>query len=255
MSDAADKLASQFAYLKKLKRMALPKLRKHHKEVFRGTRYDVKLVKPHRALIEKRCFYLFCMKHYHYPKGSGPRVAFFKLARETLKKTYHPLPAKEEEELTRQEQYKATELFTKDNINLLSHTQVDKYLTTFGIYVEVSYRKKRKLLWELHRLPVNRLPTTLNETGKPVSPRAYGRMRMQNAMSLRDLILANPTMTYGEFTERYGDKMPMTSRASFKVTRSQLKKSGYNMPDLRGAAQSVTRKGETTERGRKLNGS
>ena len=59
-------------------------------------------------------------------------------------------------------------------------------------------------------------------------------------------------MNYGQFAEKFGNDMPMVSRASFKVTRSQLKKAGYEMPDLRSHGQGVISDGKTTRRGKKL---
>jgi len=243
----------QFDYLKKLKKMKIGKLRKEHREVMNQTKWaDVKIVKPYRALLERRLFIFFCLCHYHYPKGSTPRLTFFRKAKKELAKPFNPLPPPQEEKRRRKEQYKQTILFTKRNINEMHINQVDKYLAEFSIYVDIRNRDKRKLLWEYHRLPTSMLAKTLNEAGEVVYPRRLGALRMQNKWVLRDLICENPTMTYGQFTERYGDKMPNVSRASFKVTRSQLKTAGYELPDLRGQAQAVIKNGRKTKRGEAL---
>ena len=246
------KLELQFKYIRKLKRLKGPMIRKMHKEVFRGTKYNVSIVKPHRNLLERRLLLLFMMKNYHYPKGSGPRIMFFKFARCILKEEYHPLPRKEEEDFKRREQFKQTQLFTKDNVNTMAHNQIDRYLNEFGIYVEIPYSKKRKLLWELHRLPTTKLPKTLNESGKVIDPRHLDKVRFDNQFNLRDLILENPNMCYPEFCSAYGNIMPTVSRDSFKSTRSHLKRSGYIMPDLRGSSEAVVIKGKKTKRGKTL---
>lgn len=254
MEGDGEKLKSQFVYLRRIKRMIPATLRKHHREVMRGTKYaKTKLVKPPRSLIEKRCFYLFCMKHYHFPRGSAPRIMFFKLAKATLMQGFNPLPPKEEESRKKREQYEMTHLFSKVSINAMHHNQVDKYLLAFGIHVEVPYKQKRMLLWELHRYPTRLLPKTMSEKGAIMRPRHLEKMRLENTWNLRDLILENPTMGYVEFSERYGNDMPMTSSGSFKVTRSQLKRAGYEMPDLRKHGQAVIKKDKTTKRGKKLN--
>ena len=192
------------------------------------------------------------MKNYHYPVQSGPRIQFFAYARAILKKEYHPIPEKEVEERDRKEQYKQTELFTKDNINSMSHNQIDRYLNEFGWYIDKPYRMKRKVLWELHRLPWQKLPKTLDSAGKVISSRELNKVRMSNRYTLVDLILANPMMCYPEFCQTYGDLMPTVSRNSYKVARSNLKKAGYPIPDLRGSTQSVIVKGKKTKRGEKL---
>jgi len=250
---SSEKLKKQFDYLRKLKKMSFSKLRTHYREQISDTPYkNTKMVKAPRAEYEKRCFYLFCMRNYHYEKNTSPRIMFFKLAKSVLLKDWEPLPKDQERERTRKLQYSQTQLFTKNSINSMPIVAVERYLTEFGIYVDIPNKDKRRLLWELHRLPASKLPKTLNENGEVVSPRGLDRTRLNNQYCLRDIILENPSMTYNEFIERWGDKMPQTSRNSFKVTRSQLKKAGYALPDLRIHGQAVTRNGKVTPRGRIL---
>lgn len=224
-----EKLARQFKFLKYLKKLSETKLRRLHDKKFVGSTYGVKIPKwMHRSIVERRLFYYFCLKNYHYPKNHEVTKQFRKAAKKYLSKDY--VQAKTPEEVTK-ERIQDRDYFTGTNIRAMPIAEVDRCLARLGLFVEADERSRRKVLYEWFNEPANKLIRHLNDQGTSVAPRRKGKIN--NQYKLRDLILEHPTLGYDAFMEAFGNEMPTVTRASFNNTRSLLKKAGYEIPPLK----------------------
>lgn len=213
----------QFSYLKKLRRLSITKLRKLHDETFGATRFRMRLPREcPRDFIEKRIWTYFCVKNYHYPKDSEPRKQFIRKAREILSNTrIRSLSTEDDLRARRREFHK----FSWDSVKAMPEVEVDRWLAINGIYVEIPTREKRQCLFELYHKPKEDLPDEVVRNNRST--------RLNNRYVLRDIIIENPQLSYDNFMEEYGDRMPTVSRASYNSTRCQLRKAGYKFPRLK----------------------
>lgn len=217
-------LAEQFKYLRKIKKMKILALRAHHNEVFAGSRYSKKIPKwVHRSHLERRLFYAFCIRHYHYPKGHEIRIKFFKVARAFLRKQITVDSVERAEETLKNQ-----ELYSLANVRSMHINEVDRALSLLGIYVDATTDQRRTLLHEWYNEPLENLVKVLDDEGKLVASRRTGRLN--NQYKLRRLILRFPTMDWETFRLQFADRMPTVSRSSFNNTRSALRRAGYDIP-------------------------
>lgn len=229
METQRELLKAQFMYLKKLKQLSDAKLRRKHDRVFIGSKYGVKIPRwMHRSILERRLFYYYCLKNYHYPIDHP-------VAKEFRRKARHILSAKYLEGATPEQQTKEElrnrDNFTATNIRAMPIVQVDRYLAGLSLFVEAPEETRRRILYEWFHAPSSHLIKHLNDKGEKVAPRRRGRLN--NKFRLRDLILENPTLGYDAFREAFGNEMPTVTRSSFNNTRSLLKKAGYDLPPLK----------------------
>ena len=84
------KLEKQFKYLRMLKALNVPELRKVHKEIFpKGHRFYAKIpMHMHRSIIERRLFYYFAASNYHFPDKHPLTKEFRRKARHILSNGY-----------------------------------------------------------------------------------------------------------------------------------------------------------------------
>lgn len=228
MNKAEERFAKQLQFLRKLKEMKLGTLRTLHRKTFIRTIYRVKIPKwMHRSILERRLFYFFCLKNYHYPKGHPIAIEFKERAKHVLSKDY--LHTINPEDVAKQA-LRDSENFTITAIRSMSINEVDRYLASLSLYVEADEDMRRKVLWEWFNKPAHDLPSHHNDRGIMVRPRRKGRVN--NKYSLRDLILKHPLLNYLDFSEAYGKVMPTVSMASFHNARYLLRKAGYDIPRL-----------------------
>ena len=235
-----DKLIAQFNYLSMLKGLREGKLRKMHREVFRYTKWWIKIPKwIHRSLFERRLFYWFCAKNYHYPKEHPFTREFRRKASHILSREYAKNTDPEEDARQR---LRDLANFSKANIKALEIAEVDRYLASLGLFIEADEPVRRKVLWEWFNRPASELVKHQNRKGKFV--RAIRRGTANNGFYLRDLILQHPTIDFEEFRDRFGDKMPTVTRNSYNVARCLLRKAGYQIPKLHsGTRNPVLKRG------------
>lgn len=231
MSQSEERLAKQFAFLRKLKRLRPLKLKRLHRKTFSNTKYSVRIPKwMHRSILERRLFYYFCLKNYHYPKNHPIAVEFAERAKHVLSQDYVRSIDKEEDA---KQQVKDASYFSAEAIRCMSINEVDRYLASLSLYVEASEDARRKVLWEWFHLPATQLPAHYNPKGELVKPRRNRQGKLNNKYSLRDLILKHPTLGYRDFIEAFGQDMPTVSMASFHNTRSLLRRAGYSILALK----------------------
>lgn len=224
-----EKLNSQFEYLRFLKTRTEKQLRKHHAKIFAGTRYDFDIPSwMHRTVLEKRLFYYYCAKNYHY-KSDTEVAKEFKRKVKALLQVNHALEQTAEKVTI--EQLKNSEYFTATNIKAMSIADVDRYLAALNIYVEAPEKQRRKILWEWFHRPTEQLVEHFNAKGIPVPARHKGEHN--NKYKLAELILQFPTIRYSEFRKQFGRQMPTVTRASFLNSRCRLRKAGYDIPQTR----------------------
>lgn len=208
--------------------MSEVRLRKAHKLTFRESKFDIKIPRwMHRNILERRLFYYFCVKNYHYPKSHPIAVEFRKRAKHVLSKEYlvELDPVEQAKQMT-----KEAANFTITNVKAMPIVEVDRYLASLSLYVEADEQTRRKVLWEWFNRPSRDLPQHFNEQGKKVAARRKGNLN--NKYRLRDLILRNSRLAYDDFMLAFGQQMPTVTRASFNNARSLLKKIGYDIPSL-----------------------
>lgn len=218
------RLAAQMERLQELKRMGDHDLRREYKRVFKGTKYWRHVPGwMHRSELERRLWYAFALKHYHYPPDHDIAIAFRRQAKKYLLRHYDD-PS--EEFRRAMGDYLR---FSKPAIKEMAIEEVDRYLLVLGLYVHhVSPGKRRKVLWEWFNRPLR----DLSKTKLYQRLRTHRSGRLSNQAVLRDLILAAPDMTFWEFKERYGQMMPTVTRRSYIDARYQLRKAGYELPRL-----------------------
>lgn len=224
-----EKLNSQFEYLKFLKTRTEKQLRKHHGKIFAGTRYDFSIPSwMHRTVLEKRLFYYYCVRNYHYDRTTEVAKEFRRKVKALLQVNH----AMEQtaEKITIQE-LKNSEYFTATNIKAMSIADVDRFLAGLNIYVEAPEKQRRKILWEWFHRPTEQLVEHFNAKGSVVPARHKGEHN--NKYSLSELILQFPTLTYSEFQRQFGRQMPTVTRKSFQTSRCRLRKAGYDIPQQR----------------------
>lgn len=221
-------LRLQFKFLRKLKRMKELKLRRLHKETFKGTRFYVAIPKwMHRNVIERRLFIYFAVKHYHYNKEHPIAKEFRRQAKHILSKEYvHGIDPMQQAKIALKEQQN----FTETNIRAMPITEVDRYLTSLGLFVSGNETLRRRVLWEWFNRPAKELVTHFNDKGQKVKARRTSSVN--NKYRLRDLILENPTLGFHDFIDAFGQEMPTVTRASFNNARCILRKAGYDIPTL-----------------------
>lgn len=218
-------LAKQMRFLYHVKNLKLKKLRRLHRKVFpKDHPYWVPLPKwLHRSSIERRLFYYFCLRNYHYPKDH-PIYKQFKLnAKHVLSPKYF-----RGLDPTQQAKQRLSEhgMFTATRIKAMPIAEVDRYLASVSLFVEADETTRRKVLWEWFNKPSNELVQHFNKTGKRVRKRG----NLNNNYRLTELILENPTLQYDDFVEAFGEQMPTVSRASYNNTRCMLRKAGHDLP-------------------------
>lgn len=221
-------LAQQFRFLHKIKRMKESKLRKLHDSTFIGTKYSVKVPKwMHRVVVERRLFYYYCLRHYHYPQDHPIAVEFRKQARIVLSLDY--LQGVNNVEQAKQ-RVREMDFFTTTNIRAMPIVDVDRHLAGLSLYVEGPEKVRRKVLWEWFNVPATDLIRHLDSQGKEVAPRRTGPLN--NKYKLRDLILKNPRIGWRDFLDAFGKQMPTVTLKSFHNCRWLLRKAGYDIPKL-----------------------
>lgn len=235
-----EKLTQSFNYLRQIKNLRIAKLRRMHREVFRYTKWWIKIPKwVHRSLLERRLFYYFCARNYHYPKEHPFTKEFQRKAAHILSKEYAKTTDAEEDAKQR---IKDLTYFTEANISTLSIVEVDRYLASLGLFIEADEEDRRKVLWEWFNKPSSELVKHQNKKGQFV--RAVRKGEKNNRFYLRDLILQHPTLDYQTFREQFGETMPTVTRTSYSVARCLLRKAGYNIPKLRpGVCNPVLKRG------------
>ena len=220
-------LAAQFRFLKGLKSMKESKLRKKHKETFATSKYNVKVPKwMHRSIIERRLFYYYALRNYHYPREHQIAQEFRRKARFILSPDY--ILGIDRVEDARQ-RLKQASYFTATNIKAMPIAEVDRYLTGLSLFLECSEDMRRKVLWEWFNKPVGEL---VDHFGTRSRMRKVRRGNLNNGFKLLDLILENPRMGYDDFMETFGAQMPTATRNSFNNTRCLLRKAGYDIATL-----------------------
>lgn len=215
-------LHQQFKYLRKLKALTEPALRKEHKQVFQGTRFDALVPKwMHRSVMERRLFLIFAIKNYHYPKTHELYIRFKKEVKSALDPASLPNRRRGgKEHVTKTQAY-----FSRVNIQTMPINEVDRYLVEQNLYVDAKETLRRKVLWEWFNKAGDD-----GDTVTSVTPRNKGQIN--NQFGLRDLILANPSLCYADFMVKFGVQMPTVSRTSFNNARCILRKAGYTIPRL-----------------------
>lgn len=215
----------QFRYLRRLKRISEKKLRRHHNETFKGTVFDVKVPKwMSRTVLERRLFYWYCVRNYHYGNTHPITKEFRKRARYVLSEEYLAAVSPEQHA---EEVIKEAENFTEEAIEKMRIVEVDRYLASLSLYVEGTEEQRRKVLWEWFNRPLDS-HRPFDSNGMKVRRRG----RLNNRFRLRDLILKSPSLPYDDFVLAFGDQMPTVSRASYNQQRYLLKKAGYAIPSL-----------------------
>jgi len=226
MNESEYLLAQQFKYLRKVKRMKMGKLRHLHDSTFAGTKYSVRIPKwMHRGMMERRLFFYFCMRNYHYPKGSQIRKEFRRKAKHILSRDY--IDGLDPAQVAKQTLKEGLN-FTATHIKAMPIVEVDRYLASLSLFVEGPQHLRRKVLWEWFNKPSQDLIPHFNDRGKRV--RKTGPLN--NKYNLRDLILQHPSLPYEDFEQAFGDQMPTVTRNSYNATRSTLRKAGYDIPRL-----------------------
>lgn len=235
-----DVLQNQFEYLRKLKKLPEMRLRKLHKNIFRNSRFFVKIPRwMHRSIIERRLFYYYAANNYHYPKDHAFTREFRRKAKHILSEEYlGTIDPKEDAK----QRIKDLAQFNGPNIRAMSIVEVDRYLASLGLFIDADEDLRRQALYEwFNSKPVN-LVQHHNSDNRLV--RAHRKGNLNNKFYLRDLILDNPTLSFSEFRERYGEQMPTVTRESYNVQRCLLRKSGYSIPFLpRGPSNPTVRRG------------
>lgn len=228
LKEAERLLAEQMRFLRRIKTMKESKLRRLHDSTFIGTKYAFKVPRwMHRSVLERRLFYFFCVKHYHYEREHPIAVEFRKKARFMLSKDYITGldPAEQAKQALKEEQN-----FTVTNIKAMPIVEVDRYLASLSLYVEGPERSRRRVLWEWFNKPSSQLIGHLNHDEEKVTPRKKGALN--NKYRIRDLILQNPRICYADFMDAFGAQMPTVTRESFNNARCILRKAGYDIPRL-----------------------
>lgn len=216
-------------YRKALQRMKVSALRHYHDEVFRDSRWWIDIPKwVDRLLIERRLWFYRCAGNFHYKQGDPRASEFAQRAREFLSPEAMDTWSKEQ-----QSKQRLTELhtFSKRNCKTMPIEEVDRYLSTIGLFlVDTKSGQRRRALFEFfNRSTVDIGP----ENGK--ASRKIRRLKSRKIKSsyvLRDVILKFPEMRFADFREKFGPVMPTVTRNSFKVTRCELRKAGYDLPKL-----------------------
>ena len=233
-------LAKQFRFLRYLKRLKPRKLRRYHRKIFPKVHpYWIRIPRwIHRTVLERRLFYYFCLKNYHYPQDHYIYRQFKQNAKHVLSQTYIKDldPTEQAKQVTKE--YMS---FTPTRIKSMSIVEVDRYLASLSLFVEADEDTRRKVLWEWFNKPGDELTAHFNRRGLMVRKKGP----VNNKYRLRELILENPMLQYDGFVEAFGEQMPTVSRASFNNARSQLKKAGYELPILpRGPYKPVVATGK-----------
>lgn len=228
-------LKEQFNYLKKLRQMSIPKLRRLHSKTFDRTKWRLRLPGGiPRDFIEKRLWTIYCVRNYHYPPDHEVTQEFRKLAKQILSDT-HVVDLSPEEKL--RARAKEFEQFSWESIQEMELNEVDRWLALVGIYVDCKPSYRRQLLYEFYHKPKEDLPPDVVRNNRAA--------RTNNRYVLRDLVIKNPRLCYDEFMKEYGDRMPTVSRDSFNSTRSALRRAGYKLPALRpGPKNPAIRRGK-----------
>jgi len=190
-------LDKQHKFLMECRRVSLRRLRKFHQKAFQNTPFMVSPLPKgwNRDKIEKRLFYLFCLKNPHHPPGKA-RAAFVKKARAYLISD-KPQP---------------------DELRLLLASPnpdpklVDQYLAKFGIVADHSLPvlTRREILREIQNVKVH------SSFSSPITS--------------KEAILLSPHIhTWKEFKARYGNLISF-GQETWKITRYRLRKKGllYN---------------------------
>jgi len=224
-------LKKQFAYLRKLRGMRSRTLARLHEKKFKGTKWYVEVPRWfHRSIMERRLFFYYCAKNYHYPDSHPITREFRRKAAHILSKQY--IADIKPEEYSRK-RLRELSLFTRANIDAMSINEVDRYLASLGLFIHSDEEHRRKVLWEWFNEEPSKLGSHLNLKGdKMVRPVRRGSLN--NQYVLKDLIVANPEMDYDAFMDTYGGKMPTVTRKSFNFSRCILRKKGYDLPKFAG---------------------
>lgn len=222
-------IAQQFDFLRKVKNLKEGKLRKMHDRIFDGTKYKVHIPRwMHRSILERRLFYYFCMTHYHYNDEHPVTREYMKRARFVLSTEY---VGGIDKTTQAKEALKEHLNFTASHIKLMPIIEVDRYLASLSLYIEAPEEIRRRCLWEWFNRPTADLIKHFSSSGTKVVARKTGLLN--NKYKLRDLILENPSLSFNEFMEAFGQQMPTVSRFSFNNARCLLRKAGYEIPELK----------------------
>ena len=236
-----EKFKAQMRILRKLKRTKHIILRRLHRREFSGTPFYMKLPGwAAKDTVIRRLYYLYCYKNYHYPDDHPITIHFRKKAEKFLDPANFVERHKEEES---RQQLEDLERFSKRNILAMDINNIDRYLAGLNLHLDAPESQRRRVLWEYFNLPQSERIKTNNEKGNKVRRKRRGRIN--NKYVLRDLILANPEMTWMEFYTTFHRVMPTVSHSSFNTSRSLLRKAGYNIPRLKTGPAHPVVSGET----------
>jgi len=245
-------LAGQFEFLRKLKNLKDEKLRRMHDRIFADTKYKVHIPRwMHRSILERRLFYYYCMTHYHYNEEHPVTKEYLKRAKFILSVEYIGGIDKATQA---KEALKEHLHFTISAVRAMSILEVDRYLASLSLYVEAPEEMRRQCLWEWFNKPTADLVKHFSGEGTKVAMRRKGPLN--NKYRIRDLILENPSLSYADFLEAFGQQMPTCSRQSWNNARSILRKAGYDIPRLKtGTSRPAVVYGpyRHPQKGRKLN--
>lgn len=198
--------------LKKGDRKSIQEL---HKKIFKRGPYRIKLPKnADLGVLCRRMFFYFCLTHYQWPRNTKQFDSFAAKARRELHKSHAEVRIDETEQARMI--LEAEGEVTKDQVKRWPMKTVDRYLQLIGWSVDKPPRYRRRILWEWYR----------HNTTNPPPPNG-------SRYVLRDLIIANPGMSYDKFKRRFGKHMPTVTRKSFNVQRAVLKREGYDIIPLR----------------------
>jgi hypothetical protein len=209
-----------------LRRLALNDLRRLHRKTFKGTKWQhwVPRGLPSAVLREwltRRLFLLFACRNYHWPKGHPITKRFVRRAKAVLEGRYFDSEQYIDEQIMQQMRDYAR--FTKKAIKQMDEVQVERFLALAGIMLDknLPLAKKQRCLWEYYHLPRKHLPKVEDHILMSKAP---------NGRTLKQYLIRYNELNYDKFMVRFGKYFPNTTRASFSVYRSNLRKEGYDMP-------------------------
>ena len=134
-----------------------------------------------RIAVERRLWFLFAAKNYHYPTGSSQKREFSRKARQVLSQS---LDAELSPEEATARSLRDHNKFSKNYVKGLPINAIDRHLTVLGIWANVTENDRRKMLWQWYNLPPSSIPG-----GKR---REMKNGRLNNKYCLRDIIIENP---------------------------------------------------------------
>lgn len=241
-----DAMNRQSAYYKKLKAMGVKKLRHLHMTTFKKTKWwcsPPRGVARHllKEWLIRRLWIYFAVKNYHFPKGSEFRSMFVKRAKVVLMNKLELSTSYSDQVMAKKLQ--DSSWIDKEGIDKLSDVEVDQLLSRHGVNFadDIPMEQRRFALWELYNKPGSKTlktkPSATDQKGemqvaakRPSARRSAKESTERGA--LKEYIIAHPGLTYADFMKKAGRKFPTTSSGSYNMTKSILRKEGWNIPLL-----------------------